>query len=294
MRLQAHFREVLLELRSRDVTHLGASQRAARERLIEELARYARAGRFPRNEVSRERIPIFIDPHGTRCAMARLIESTGHAALVAEVAARRNFARIRELASDAALLAWLDAFGLTAAEAGRIQPSYCFVTRAEDCFCNELNNFGDQAVLEGVVVQGTTGSALEIRVDAVHGMTESKVGDTITADSIYGGGTLSAGDSVLVRQTGDYHTGLVLDSNQEFQVSCSSEVPALSKEAAIRGMLAPDIEKCAAELEKESSVWGESICDEGCGCVAHDSGPSGPLLVSTVLLLVLARRRRRR
>ncbi|MFY0535977.1 hypothetical protein [Nannocystis pusilla] len=139
-RLQAHFHEVLLELRGRDVTHLGAPQRAARERLIEELARYAREGRFPRNSMSREPLPIFIDPHGTRCAMARLIESTGHAALVARVATHRNFALIRELEGDAALQAWLDEFGLTAAEAGRIQPEYCFLTKAEDCFCNQLGS----------------------------------------------------------------------------------------------------------------------------------------------------------
>ncbi|MCY1061589.1 MYXO-CTERM sorting domain-containing protein [Nannocystis sp. SCPEA4] len=294
-RLQAHFREVLLELRSRDVTHLDASQRAARERLIEELARYARAGRFPRNYVSRERIPIFIDPHGTRCAMAQLIESTGHTALVAEVAARRNFALIRELASNAALLAWLDEFGLTAAEAGRIQPSYCFVTKAQDCFCNQSIDSNNQAVLEGVVVEGTTGGALAVRVDAVHGTTEWKAGDTVTPDAVRHGEALSLGDSVLVAQTGDYLSASVLESDQTLEVSCSSEVPALSKETAIAGLLAADSEKCAAELEKESSVWGESICDdEGCGCVAHDSGSGGPLLVSTALLWALARRRRRR
>ncbi|MBZ5710201.1 MYXO-CTERM sorting domain-containing protein [Nannocystis pusilla] len=292
-RLQAHFREVLLELRSRDVTHLGASQRAARERLIEELARYARAGRFPRNHVSRERIPIFIDPHGTRCAMARLIESTGHTALVAEVAARRNFAWIRELAGDAALLAWLDESGLTAAEAGRIQPSYCFVTKALDCFCGQFNDPDNRAVLEGVVVEGTD-AALEVRVDAIHGTTEWKVDDTVTPNSVEYDRTLSLGDSVLVTQAGDYLTAAVLEPNQTYEATCSSDVPAISKETAIAGMLAADSEKCGEILEEQSSVWGKSICRDGCGCVTHDSGAGGPLLVSTALLWVLARRRRRR
>lgn len=295
-RLQAHFHQVLLELRGRDVTHLGAAQRAARERLIEELARYAREGRFPRNYVSREALPIFIDPHGTRCAMARLIESTGHAALVARVAAHHNFALIRELEGDAALQAWLDEFGLTAAEAGRIQPEYCSFTKAEDCFCNGLGFFDANAVIEGVVVEGPSADEVQVRVDAVHGMTTWKVGDTVTADGVHRGAATSIGQPVLVAQEGEVHTVFGLEPDQEFVTTCSSEVPAVSKEAVIASLLSNDPDDCIALLEQESPVWGESICDDdsGCGCVAREGESSGPLLVSTVLLLAFARRRRRR
>src|SRR4051812_43112355 len=77
-RLRAHFREVLAELRPREVVHLSASQRAQRVRLLGQLARYAKAGRFPRNlDAPGLQIPYFVDAFGTRCAMAHLIESTG-------------------------------------------------------------------------------------------------------------------------------------------------------------------------------------------------------------------------
>ena len=295
-RLQAHFHEVLLELRGRDVTHLGAPQRAARERLIEELARYAREGRFPRNDVSREPLPIFIDPHGTRCAMARLIESTGHAALVARVATHRNFALIRELEGDAALQAWLDEFGLTAAEAGRIQPEYCFPTKAEDCFCNQLGfETTFDAVLEGVVVKGPSPDAVEVRVDAVHGTTTAKVGDTVTADVVHHGSEAALGQPVLVAQAAEFNTLLSLEPDDTFDATCDSEVPPLAKEAAIAGLLAESPPECVAALKEDSAVWGESVCDDnsGCGCVAREGGAGGELFVSTALLLAFARRRRR-
>jgi hypothetical protein len=65
-----------------------------------------------------------------------------------------NFALIRELEGDAVLQAWLGEFGLTPAEAGRIQPSYCFYTRAENCFCNDhVEGYTWTAVLEGTLVK---------------------------------------------------------------------------------------------------------------------------------------------
>jgi hypothetical protein len=123
-RLRRHFREVLAELRGRDVAHLSSVQASMRERLINELTRYARRGKFPRNlDFPEKRTPYFIDSFGTRCAMAHLIESTGAAGLVARVAATLNNALVRDLEGDLELVAWLDRAGLTAAEAARIQPS---------------------------------------------------------------------------------------------------------------------------------------------------------------------------
>lgn len=57
---------------------LTPAQLEARHRLIHLLREYIDAGRFPVNDVSPERTPIFIDRGGTRCAMASLIERTGH------------------------------------------------------------------------------------------------------------------------------------------------------------------------------------------------------------------------
>src|SRR5215510_12107593 len=86
VRLRAHFRQVLAELRARDVSHLAAPERAMRVRLIGELVRYARGGEFPRNvDYADRRMPYFVDASGTRCAMAYLIESTGERAYVDRV-----------------------------------------------------------------------------------------------------------------------------------------------------------------------------------------------------------------
>jgi hypothetical protein len=124
-RLHAHFACVLTELAERDVSRLDAAQRTMRVRLLSLLREYDRHGRFPRNEGQRpDPTPIFVDRHGTRCAMAYLIENAGGASLVARIAAIANLARIPELAGDSELVRWLAGAGLDLAEAARIQPSY--------------------------------------------------------------------------------------------------------------------------------------------------------------------------
>jgi len=124
-RIRTHLATVERALRARDVTHLAPAQRAARARNLDVLHVYWTAGVFPKNtDFPGERIPYFVDRFGTRCAMAHLIEQSGRGDLVARVAATNNNARIRELKGDPELVAWLDANGLTAAEAARIQPAY--------------------------------------------------------------------------------------------------------------------------------------------------------------------------
>lgn len=128
-RLRAHFAVVEQELLARDVSHLAAAQRAARARHIERLRAYARAGVFPKNtDFAARRVPYFIDRFGTRCAMAYLIEQSGHGDYARRVAEKSNNAYIADIARDPelapALLAWLEQNGLTLQEAARIQPSY--------------------------------------------------------------------------------------------------------------------------------------------------------------------------
>ena len=92
------------------------------------LHAYWTTGVFPHNhDFPGERRPYFVDRHGTRCAMAYLIEHAGGAALVHRVAATANNARVQELAGDPELVAWLDRNGMTADEAARVQPSYGYV-----------------------------------------------------------------------------------------------------------------------------------------------------------------------
>jgi len=112
------------ELRRRDVSHLPIAVRRVRSFLLDSLRDYRLAGRYPRNHSRREPTPVFIDAHGTRCAMAHLLETMGAYALVARVARDANLARIHDLASDPELLRWLAAMGLTVDEAARIQPTY--------------------------------------------------------------------------------------------------------------------------------------------------------------------------
>jgi len=123
-RVRRHLAAVEAELRAADVSHLTAAQRAARDANLDRLHRYREAGVFPHNHGVAVRAPFFVDAHGTRCAMAHLIEQAGSGQLVAAVAAARNHAYVPELAGDPELAAWLDRNGLSLDEAARIQPTY--------------------------------------------------------------------------------------------------------------------------------------------------------------------------
>ncbi len=125
VRLQAHFDSVGRELRSRDVSHLSREQQSARSELVAWLSDYRSAAAFPLNDgVSPRAVPIFRDSRGVLCAMAYLIQRSGRADIVGDIAAARNTATIHQLSDDQRLVAWLDSAGLTVDEAARIQPWY--------------------------------------------------------------------------------------------------------------------------------------------------------------------------
>jgi len=100
---------------------------------------------------------VFVDEHGTRCAMAYLIERSGEPTLVSRIARTRNLARIRDLAGDPELVAWLDRNGITIAEAARIQPAY-------DGEPPSGSDQGSSALAGGAIgaVVGLTGVALNL------------------------------------------------------------------------------------------------------------------------------------
>jgi hypothetical protein len=124
-RLRAHFDSVDKELRMRDVSQLSAEQRASRTKLMTWLRDYRHAGQFPQNDRFLDRmVPFFRDSRGTLCAMAYLVDRSGREDIVDHIAKTRNNAYIRELTDDRDLVAWLDASGLSVAEAARIQPQY--------------------------------------------------------------------------------------------------------------------------------------------------------------------------
>lgn len=124
VRLVRHFDSVDVELKSRDVSMLSPAQRANRAKLTSWLRDYRNARVFPTNDRFSTPTPFFRDSKGVLCAMAYLVQRSGRSDIVNKVATTRNNAYIRELVDDPALVAWLDSSGLSAQEAGRIQPSY--------------------------------------------------------------------------------------------------------------------------------------------------------------------------
>jgi hypothetical protein len=123
-RLQRHFDTVDPELRQADTSALTPAQYARRVALVGWLREYRDQALFPTNDVSSQPVPLFRDRRGALCAMAYLIARSGRSDIVDRIAATRNEAFIRELASDPELAAWLDSVGLSVAEAARIQPTY--------------------------------------------------------------------------------------------------------------------------------------------------------------------------
>jgi hypothetical protein len=112
-------------LRSAPTDELNPQQRLARARNIALLHGYRLRGAFPHNTGHPgRRVPYFVDHRGVHCAVGYLMACSGRGDLVARIRATRNNARIRELAGDPALRAWLHDAGLTLAEAARIQPTY--------------------------------------------------------------------------------------------------------------------------------------------------------------------------
>jgi hypothetical protein len=123
-RVRDHLIRALRAVRHATLPGLTDEQRARRAAALGALGDYIAAGRFPCNRAAPHRTPVFVDGDGARCAMAALIGATGDDALVDRIARGHNLARVRDLAGDADLGAWLDRHGLTLAEAARIQPAY--------------------------------------------------------------------------------------------------------------------------------------------------------------------------
>lgn len=158
VRLQAHFDAVDAELRAAPISTLTPAQRAARARMIDWLRDYRGARAFPRNDRIHDRhAPFFRDSRGVLCAMAYLIARSGHTDLVDRIARTRNNAYIRELAGDAALVAWLRGAGLSVAEAARIQPDYAPVPVASPADAPVSDSYANTSLGLGLASLATAG-----------------------------------------------------------------------------------------------------------------------------------------
>ena len=123
VRVREHLRRAESALRSAD-HDLSPERRRRRERHLDRLAAYRQRGEFPTNRRHAGRTPLFVGDDGTPCAMAHLLLEGGREDLVAAVMAEDPTARVEELPDDHPVVEWVEANGLTRAEAARIQPAY--------------------------------------------------------------------------------------------------------------------------------------------------------------------------
>lgn len=217
-RLHDHLAGAERQVRARRVSHLPAAVRRVRARVVEALATYRRARRYPHNHLRETRTPVFIDEHGTRCAMAHLLEVVGAHALVARVAATNNLASVHELARDPELLRWLSAMGLTVDEAARIQPSYS--ARRSWCWCDPEDQPATSVVTVTNLGPAEGGTALTCRVDKVHGGTGVAVGDTIDMRVGYAAFTKGSSRVVALLRPVDGVYGVALPKDSYNYIDC--------------------------------------------------------------------------
>jgi hypothetical protein len=290
----------------RSVDELSRLQRLVRALVLDEVAHYCRERRFPKNRDFPVQTPYLIDADGTRCAVAHVLELGGAAALVARLAASRNNAWIRELADEPELVAWLEAVGLTVAEAAAIQPSYCPVPNS-NCVCGGgfrgMVFEGSTGVLEVTVMQtsdkGPDGSTRSAHVDAVYGDTRGYVvGEEVRVWSSAEPGTkglvgLTADVLVPGDDAGDAggptRLPVMIPLTDGVLGTCSSnefaqEHPLTSSEIASYWIAGPDA--CHAQLAARDAEWREDSCDEGGCSTTKEAPPAAELTLSILLALV--------
>ncbi|HEY0976729.1 MAG TPA: T9SS type A sorting domain-containing protein [Flavobacteriales bacterium] len=122
-RIAAHLHLVREALLHRTAEGLSAEQLAARMDLLNDLERYADRGVFPQNHVLPYRNPVFIDPHGTACAVGQLMIESGHADLAQRIDDEMELAYVHDM-HRADVDAWAVQHGFTEDELAWIQPGY--------------------------------------------------------------------------------------------------------------------------------------------------------------------------
>ena len=123
-RIRFHLMGVEEELRNKDVGSLRPGLREERLRNLGFLKDYRKMGKFPVNtRYPGEVLPHIKDEKGTLCAMAYVIEKSGHGHLVENLAENNNLIRLEDV-SGGPVTEWLSTSGLTREESAKIQPGY--------------------------------------------------------------------------------------------------------------------------------------------------------------------------
>lgn len=126
-RIRYHLSLVADHLRQHQPTDLSALAQARRSALLDTLAAYAAAARFPQNIHHAERRPYFIDHEGTHCAVGYLMKASGHGALARRISRTHNYAYLAEIRTPG-VADWADDHGFALAELAWIQPAYAPTT----------------------------------------------------------------------------------------------------------------------------------------------------------------------
>jgi hypothetical protein len=121
--IQTHLENVIRILRNNSTSGLTPAQLSSRSTLIEELDAYRVAGRFPQNHYRFDRIPVFIDEHGTHCAVGHLMRCNGHEDLALRTAAKDNYIWVKDI-TDPDVVKWQIESGFTMEELKLIQGAY--------------------------------------------------------------------------------------------------------------------------------------------------------------------------
>ncbi len=316
LRLTRHFVDAAATVQASDVSTLDPLRALLRTLLLQELDEYRDAGEFPRNYSHPDNTPVFVDPHGTHCAMGHLIAITGHHELVEHIAATQNFARIKEMTANEELLSWLDAVGLTAQDAAVIQPGYGpFCSSIDRCLCAGINAESRSepavAVFDCTIVGTNQNRTLSARVDRVYG-----TDPTITVGTMLSLGSGEVGTRVLV-PVGPNRDQTMFDSlhgrptppgeeqlfagfavNRDGAVLCPAlgprvSDPPVSVALSVQALTSAD---CLAPLRNFSPNVSRQVCTGGCYC-ASPIGVMPPQASITMLLTlvsaIFARRARR-
>jgi hypothetical protein len=299
-RLNQHFDRALPHLRALPTEHLTALQTWVRVLLIDELEHYVRQGAFPRNYVSKDRTPVFVDPEGRPCAVAHLLQQSGEAELVSRIAAQSNLERVNRFDPVDALLHWLDAAGLQLEDAMVIQPSYDDVpTYNGECFCggDAWSKFPKPVSRGGysgaVEVVGAGNFSSDAQVVTVYGDTGLTVGAKFKLQQRY----LKQGDRLLIPLYKDFASkAFVLQFEGAFAISSKGDVrcetlpasPPVKQEVVAHAIqLSP--QKCYSALG--DLFWQEEYePPEGSGCQVSGDTNSAHVLILLALLASRAAR----
>jgi hypothetical protein len=122
-RMHAHLAYARALLASHKVSDPALAKKRAE--ILGYLDDYIAKGKTPSNEHVPWRTPVFIDEHGTICAVGYLIERSVGRALPEKIAAAHRYDYIEDIAKDMPEVAdWVAASGFTLEEIATIQPAY--------------------------------------------------------------------------------------------------------------------------------------------------------------------------